>query len=166
MKALTLTQPWASLVIIGAKKIETRSWSIRHRGLLAIHAAKGFPAGFSETDAAALCFTKPFRKALMDGGIEAFGQLPRGAVLGVVELKDVKPIADDLYPHSMFGPDECQLPPDEPERSFGDYRPGRFAWLLEVLKRFDEPIVARGAQKDWQWEPPHGLLRGIKLGVS
>ena len=43
MKALTLTQPWASLVAIGAKRIETRSWSTPYRGLLAIHAAKGFP---------------------------------------------------------------------------------------------------------------------------
>ena len=44
MKVLTLTQPWATLVAIGAKRIETRSWSTKYRGPLAIHAAKGFPA--------------------------------------------------------------------------------------------------------------------------
>ena len=43
MKALTLTQPWATLVAISAKKIETRSWCTHYRGPLAIHAAKGFP---------------------------------------------------------------------------------------------------------------------------
>lgn len=43
MKALTLTQPWATLVALGAKRIETRSWSTPYRGTLAIHAAKGFP---------------------------------------------------------------------------------------------------------------------------
>ena len=34
VKALTLTQPWATLVAIGAKRIETRSWSTRYRGPL------------------------------------------------------------------------------------------------------------------------------------
>src|SRR5690348_17556570 len=48
MKALTLTQPWASLVAIGAKRIETRSWSTSYRGPLAIHAAKGFPKSAQE----------------------------------------------------------------------------------------------------------------------
>jgi hypothetical protein len=43
MKALTLTQPWATLVAIGAKTIETRSWPTSYRGPLAIHAAKGYP---------------------------------------------------------------------------------------------------------------------------
>src|SRR3954451_22243677 len=41
--ALTLTQPWATLVAIGAKQIETRSWGTSYRGWLAIHAAKGYP---------------------------------------------------------------------------------------------------------------------------
>ena len=43
MKALSLTQPWASLVVIGAKCYETRSWATNYRGPLAIHASKGFP---------------------------------------------------------------------------------------------------------------------------
>ncbi len=42
MKALTLTQPWASLVAVGAKRIETRSWETNYRGTIAIHAAKGW----------------------------------------------------------------------------------------------------------------------------
>src|SRR5262245_18042005 len=39
---LSLWQPWASLIAIGAKKIETRSWPTNYRGLVAIHAAKRF----------------------------------------------------------------------------------------------------------------------------
>ena len=38
MKAVTLYQPYASLVAIGAKKFETRSWKTSYRGPLAIHA--------------------------------------------------------------------------------------------------------------------------------
>ena len=44
MKAITLTQPWATLVAIGAKRIETRSWRTFYRGPLAIHAGKTLPA--------------------------------------------------------------------------------------------------------------------------
>lgn len=43
MKALTLRQPSASLVAVGVKKIETRSWSTAYRGRIAIHAAKHEP---------------------------------------------------------------------------------------------------------------------------
>lgn len=38
MKAITLHQPWASLVAEGVKTIETRSWSTKYRGPLVIHA--------------------------------------------------------------------------------------------------------------------------------
>jgi hypothetical protein len=39
MKALSLIQPWASLIHDGRKTIETRSWSTKYRGELAIHAS-------------------------------------------------------------------------------------------------------------------------------
>ena len=49
MKALTLTQPWASLMELGQKEVETRSWYTGYRGELVIHAAKGFPKWAKET---------------------------------------------------------------------------------------------------------------------
>lgn len=39
MKALTIWQPWASLLACGAKKYETRSWATKYKGQIAIHAA-------------------------------------------------------------------------------------------------------------------------------
>ena len=39
MKALTIWQPWASLLVSGQKKYETRSWATSYRGPIAIHAA-------------------------------------------------------------------------------------------------------------------------------
>lgn len=44
IRGLTLTQPWATLVALGEKHYETRSWDTGYRGLVAIHAAKKFPA--------------------------------------------------------------------------------------------------------------------------
>lgn len=40
LKAVSLWQPWATLIRAGAKTIETRSWATKHRGRIAIHAAK------------------------------------------------------------------------------------------------------------------------------
>ena len=39
MQAITLWQPWASLIADGLKQYETRSWATKHRGTLAIHAS-------------------------------------------------------------------------------------------------------------------------------
>jgi hypothetical protein len=72
MKCITLWQPWASLILWGEKKIETRSWATQHRGLLAIHsAAKDHPT------LAAICATEPFRTILARHGIREFKELPR-----------------------------------------------------------------------------------------
>ena len=43
MKALTIRQPWASLIAAGMKTIETRGWSTRYWGPLLIHAGKTKP---------------------------------------------------------------------------------------------------------------------------
>jgi len=40
MKALSLKQPWADLIKIGAKTIETRKWETTYRGELLICASK------------------------------------------------------------------------------------------------------------------------------
>ncbi|TWH47470.1 ASCH domain-containing protein [Sporomusa sp. KB1] len=40
MKAITILQPWASLLACGAKQIETRSWPAKYRGPIAIHTGK------------------------------------------------------------------------------------------------------------------------------
>lgn len=54
MKTLSLYQPWATLMVIGAKRIETRSWMSRYRGPLAIHSTKSFPAYAKN-----LCYGQP-----------------------------------------------------------------------------------------------------------
>ena len=41
MRAITLKQPWATLVAEGIKKYEFRSWKINYRGEILIHAGKG-----------------------------------------------------------------------------------------------------------------------------
>lgn len=40
MKAVSIRQPWAELIMLGVKDVENRSWSTDHRGALVIHAAR------------------------------------------------------------------------------------------------------------------------------
>ena len=100
MKAITLHQPWAQLVAIGAKTIETRSWSTNYRGQLAIHAAVK-PVPFDRTphigEIGGYCFG-PDWIAEMDGRdgytgtpiAGLFGDpMPLGQVVATCELVDV-----------------------------------------------------------------------------
>lgn len=49
MKVISLLQPWATLAVIGQKKIETRSWSTKYRGPLLIHASKRWDNNLYQT---------------------------------------------------------------------------------------------------------------------
>lgn len=40
MRAITILQPWATAIAVGAKRIETRGRQIHYRGPMAIHAGK------------------------------------------------------------------------------------------------------------------------------
>ena len=134
MKALSLWQPWATLMAIGAKRIETRGWSTKYRGPLAIQAAKRFAQ-----DERHLCMEEPFWSALTAAGLTKLSDLPLGALVCVVDLVDVVPTGPTLFS------DAIRIPPLE--LPFGNYAPGRFAWKTENLRRFKEPILWKGRQQ-------------------
>ncbi len=143
IKALSLWQPWASLIAWGAKEYETRSWPTDYRGKLAIHAAKRKPT-YNDT----LHMKDPFYEVLranqspMDYGLE---QLPLGAVLCICELE------------AVYHTDHVRPYLSERERAFGDFSPGRAAWKLKVIHIFDRAIPAKGAQQLWNWTLPEGI---------
>lgn len=129
MKALTLTQPWASLVAQGHKTIETRSWRTSYRGPLVIHAAKGYPRDaqlFASTEAA--LGRLPHR-------------IPRAAAVAVVEMVACLPT------------EELNLEISGLERHLGDYGPGRWGWVFDPAKLFvfPEPVPYSGALGLWEF---------------
>jgi hypothetical protein len=132
MKAITLIQPWATLVAIGAKHIETRSWSTPYHGPLAIHAAKGFPEWARER-----FFDLQICKALEVGGIRSLYQLPLGAIIATCTLVDCVRITRDNAPPM-------------PEFCFGDFTPWRWAWHLSDVKVLTMPMPARGKLGLWE----------------
>lgn len=157
MKALTLTQPWATLVAIGAKKIETRSWSTSYRGPLAIHAAVGLASVGGKRGLRDLVMTQPFFAALRDfmtehSRISLSDALPLGAIVATCELRDVRIIGRELNGDATIAADDMIsfTPILGNERAFGDYTPGRYAWLLANVQALPEPIPCKGALSLWE----------------
>lgn len=166
MKVITLTQPWATLVAIGAKQIETRTWETLYRGPLAIHAAKGYGKGGLKAHKE-LCGSEPFCSILNDAcarhyapyrGLKELVEhpfMPMGAIVATCDLVTVMPTiwitaTGRTTVHGFPDPKEYVL--TDQERAFGDYTPGRFAWLLANVRALPEPIPAKGALGLWKYE--------------
>jgi activating signal cointegrator 1 len=144
MKALTLWEPWASLIFC-AKKIETRSRPIKYRGPIAIHAAKTLSKSAKIWTAAT-----PEIGAALPVPVD---ELPVGAVIGTVEIVDCLKVIEKNALTAVLSNGRT-VSGDELE--FGDYTPGRYAWITKNPRMFAEPIPARGQQGLWNWQPPEG----------
>jgi len=150
MKAITILQPWASLIACGAKQIETRSWKTSYRGPIAIHAGKRCQAYHMN-----IAFNEPFYSALkeqrgymLDQGPEGSNKrisypLP-GSVIAIADLVDcIEMTTDYIWAwRDIYGKNEIV---------FGDFKPGRYAWILANISQID-PVPAKGKQRLWEWE--------------
>ena len=125
MKAFTVYQPYAYLIVAGLKVYETRPRRTNIRGRVAVHAGKGRLPSISM--AASLALPKS-------------PVLHYGAVLGTVEIVDCVPVEE--IAHKLT----------EREWDIGDYSPGRFAWVLKNPVMFSTPVPASGKQGWWNWE--------------
>lgn len=139
MKAITLWEPWATLVALEVKRWETRSWWTNYRGPLAIHAAskKRFHSHYMK--AAQTNITAPDLK------IE---DLSFGQIVAVCELT-----ACIEMTHKMI------MGMTETERMLGDWLEGSYAWALENVRALDKPITVLG--KQGLWDLPSEIVEGL-----
>ena len=136
MKALTVWQPWATLLASGRKKYETRSWATSYRGPIAIHAAKRpvrrtigtLDAGSSLLERLKSLFSRR----------EELELLPHGAIIGTAILEHCHLIDEAFI--AKLSPQELDL---------GDFTPGRYAWEFSHMTIVAPSIPARGAQGLW-----------------
>lgn len=154
MKAISLLQPWASLVAAGHKKIETRSWNTKHRGPLLIHAsAKKFIPN-------PVVYGADFLNEFALSGLK-YKDFPYGAIIGQVNLIDT--ICSELvtWTTGLSHSSGQSWRFTEQERAFGDYSPGRWGWLLSDPTIFKTPIPAKG--KLGLWEADQWIFYGQAL---
>ena len=131
IKAITLHQPWASLV--GKyKHYETRGKATNYRGKIAIHAA--------------------IRQETTDYQINELSDLlvgenlPFSCVVAIADLTDCIKITQEFISQ--------QSETSETELRCGFWEVGRYAWKLENVVILDEPIPARGMPGLWDFELP------------
>jgi hypothetical protein len=80
MKALSIRQPWAWLIVNGHKDIENRTWSTKFRGRVLIHAGTGMTRDEYD-DALATALHVGYRSYFPPRD-----QLERGGIVGVVTI--------------------------------------------------------------------------------
>lgn len=131
MKALTLIQPWATLIALEEKKIETRSWDTKYRGALAIHAGKKIDKKV---------FELPYYKEVLAKNNITISNIPTGCVIAVCNLSNTSTT------------DSLRDKVSDKEYAFGDYSPNRYGWELTNVRVLDKPIQAKGMLGLWEFE--------------
>ena len=148
MKVLSLIQPWATLMALREKKIETRNWKTEYRGTLLIHASKKVDKY--------ICQREPFCSVLNNHGIDSYEELESGVIIAKCNLVDcVRMAGHDINP-STFEITNARLSNGQiisgNELKFGLYVPGRYAWLLEDVEPLKDPIPAKGKLRLWDYQ--------------
>ena len=126
MKVLTIKQPWASLIMLGYKRFEFRSWQTKYRVDLLIHAGKGI-------DKEAM---KRLSKYIMQ-------DLPAGKILGKVTLTECIKMSPDFK--EMLLKENKDIYTDSTFKE-------NYGWQMEDIEVFDEPIEAKGHLSLWEFE--------------
>lgn len=180
MKAISLWQPWASLIACGAKPFETRSWAPPRELIgqpIAIHAAKKIDKGAAQFAEALMYGQHDNHGGLAEqleaswGGDEAvddelmanFGMapMPVGCVVCIALLDAAFLLGEPAEGTAVPGArvvkrlTSRQMPECFTVRidAFGDYAPGRWAWLLRDVKPLRPPPPAKGAQGIFELPP-------------
>lgn len=131
MKVVSLKQPWATLIALGEKSIETRSWATKYRGEIAIHASKTIDKKRFEQPT--------FKRILKKHGITDISQIPTGVILAVANLVDVKATED------------LKKTISRQEKILGIYTNGRVGWMLEDVQAVT-PIPTNGKLGVWEYD--------------
>lgn len=141
MKALSIIQPWTSLIATGIKDIENRTWRTSFRGEFLLHAsAKPLSAGWEaltdEQKEAAARLIQPF------GTVNDVKLLPVSAIIGKARLVDC------VQNHPSVWAEK-----------------GVWNWVLADVVLFDKPIPnVKGKLGFWEFDD--SLLANVKPCVA
>lgn len=160
--AITIWQPWATLIIEGLKPFEFRGWPAprAHWGKrVAIHAAARVPkrqevleliARLEADGARGQALDLPGSLALLRGVVNNLHLLPLSSVLGLATLGQ-------------------PLTPDQVRRKWSNDSDRdahfNFAWPLTDIEPLRPIVPAKGAQGFWSWADTDPSRRGV-AGVN
>lgn len=132
MKAITISQPYASLIADGEKFIENRTWPTNYRGAIAIHAGKGTQ------------YLSRFELA----------EYPTGCVIAIARLTACVTL-EAIFSAEEQSSERKRLIPGTSrnwsEAARHKHAEGPFCWILEEVQKID-PVAAVGKQGLWNWD--------------
>jgi hypothetical protein len=139
MKVISIWQPFASLIVEGCKTFETRGWP-------APASVIGTRIGIASTKnilpaQRAHCDDEDFVSHYERTGLVDWMELPRGHLLGTVEIDGVEIMTEEMME---------EVSPEE--QSYGWWESGFYAWRLIKPVKLSEPIPIRGMQGLFEWK--------------
>lgn len=143
MKALSIKQPWASLIAHGIKDIENRTWKTKFRGRIYIHASAPKKFNIQLTDEQ----TKeaiPILKTAFEG------TMPFGAIIGEVRVIDCVINAPSIWA-------------EQSDLSEGAVFKPIYNWVLANPKLYDKPILNVKGKLSF-WFPDTDIIECIGCG--
>ena len=152
MYAITLHQPWATLIALRLKTVETRSWPAPARLLgqrIAVHAGKGLVRRPGDA----------IERELRDRVGENWRVIvPTGAVLatavlaGMARVSHIDPSSGHAV-HDDGAEAGCAAGRGQtPIDPWGDFSCGRWLWFLDDVAALPDPAPAIGHQGFWRWD--------------
>ena len=144
MKAITIKQPWASLIVRGIKDIENRTWRTNFRGRVLIHSAgshgKKFKINLTD-DQMKLAFPVVAKECM-------FGNFPFSAIIGSIEIKDC------VVNHPSIWAEKTEewtigINPKIYKEITG--KNIIYNWVLANPVLFPEPIPCKGKLSFWEY---------------
>jgi hypothetical protein len=121
MRALSVRQPWAWLILHAGKDIENRNWRTNFRGRVLVHASKGMTS--MEYESAAMFLTTCIPRDII---LPAPSELQRGGIIGAVDItgcfvKHHSPWFTGFYGFALANPEPLEFIPCRGDLSF--FRP-------------------------------------------
>ena len=124
VKALTIKQPWASLIVDGYKCYEFRSWKTNYRGKILIHAGKNLEKEMLNRFS---CYSLEYEL---------------GAIIGEADLVDCI-LVDEQFNNELRKINAIVYGRSNHVETY--------AWKLENIKKYDKPVYINGKLGLWNY---------------
>lgn len=143
MKTITVKQPWASLIVDGAKDVENRSWPTKYRGRILIHASIKPDYDIINTANPSIYNAIKIKDYLFKDDIDAYCAV--GAIIGSVE------IVDCVINHPSIWAEKTLISAPKINWLENKELSPVYNWVLVNPIKFPEPIPAKGKLSFWDY---------------
>ncbi|MFA5377738.1 MAG: ASCH domain-containing protein [Dehalococcoidia bacterium] len=170
MECISVKQPWAALIVCGAKDVENRTWKTDYRGRILIHAS-GIPYGWPDceflpeslsvilsgylgpdADHSKMPDSLQRYHLLCEEAADHYGLLSRFYEFEMPELMALTQKYDYALPaQAIVGEVDLVDIVKDSKSPWAD--PGQYHWILKDPIKYDKPIKnVRGKLRIWQYQ--------------